>query len=158
MNNNDTINHNNVINNNLDTSNPTPRNQVVLLLDTSSSMDSEPIKELNADLRQFIQKTADNETISRSIELEVITFNSHADVIMAFAPICNMDRDPAPLIAQAPIAMGDAMRMTLKDLKAQRKLYRDNEISSYRPWVILMTDKKAVRQTLFGQLRLTLHP
>ena len=77
---------------------------------------------------------------------------------MPFAPICNMDRDPAPLIAQAHIAMGDAMRMMLKDLKTQRKLYRDNEISSYRPWVILMTDKKAVRQTLFGQLRLTLHP
>ena len=132
--------YNNDAINNLDISNPAPRCPVVLLLDTSSSMEGAPIRELNAGLHQFIQETADDEAASRSVELEVITFDSRADVAMQFTQICDVERDPAPLTAQGYTSMGAGMRLALSDLKARRKLYRDNGISSYRPWVILMTD------------------
>ena len=127
-------------NNNINTSNPTPRCPVVLLLDTSSSMEGTPIKELNDGLRQFIQDIADDEAASRSVELEVITFGSHANIVMPFATICDMERNPAPLTAQGHTSMGAGMRLTLDSLKSRRKRYRDNGISSYRPWVFLMTN------------------
>ena len=45
-----------------------------------------------------------------------------------------------PLMADGMTSMGAALSMAKKDLEARRKLYRNNGISSYRPWVILMTD------------------
>ena len=124
----------------LDTMNPAPRCPVVLLLDTSSSMYGAPINELNAGLKQFIQETADDEAAGMSVELEVITFDSSANVAMPFTPISDVDRNPAPLVASGCTSMGAALRMAKRDLQQRRQLYRNNGISSYRPWVVLMTD------------------
>ena len=124
----------------LDTMNPAPRCPVVLLLDTSSSMYGAPINELNAGLKQFIQETADDEAAGMSVELEVITFDSSANVAMPFTPISDVDRNPAPLVASGCTSMGAALRMAKRDLQQRRQLYCNNGISSYRPWVVLMTD------------------
>lgn len=126
--------------NTLDVSNPAPRCPVVLLLDTSSSMEGAPIDELNAGLKQFLRETAADEAASRSVELEVITFDDSADVAMPFTAIGDVEQDPAPLTATGCTAMGAGIRLALRDLKTRRRMYRDNGISSYRPWVILMTD------------------
>ena len=124
----------------LDTMNPAPRCPVVLLLDTSSSMYGAPINELNAGLKQFIQETADDEAAGMSVELEVITFDSSVNVAMPFTPISDVDRNPAPLVASGCTSMGAALRVAKRDLQQRRQLYCDNGISSYRPWVVLMTD------------------
>ena len=124
----------------LDTNNPAPRCPVVLLLDTSGSMWGNAINELNAGLKQFIQETANDEAASMSVELEVITFDSEANVVIPFTPISDVERDPSPLIANGMTAMGAGLALAYKDLQERRKLYRDNGISSYKPWVILMTD------------------
>lgn len=124
----------------LDTMNPAPRCPVVLLLDTSGSMCGAPINELNAGLRQFIMETANDEAASMSVELEVITFDCSANVAMPFTPIADVDRNPAPLVASGSTCMGEALRMAKHELQQRRQLYRKNGISSYRPWVVLMTD------------------
>ncbi len=127
-------------NNSLDEMNAAPRCPVVLLLDVSGSMYGAPIDELNQGLRQFIRETAEDEAASMSVELEVITFDSNANVAMPFTPICDVDRDPAPLVADGCTSMGAALRLATKDLKARRQMYRKSGISSYKPWVVLMTD------------------
>lgn len=126
--------------NTLDVSNPAPRCPVVLLLDTSSSMEGAPIDELNEGLKQFLRETAADEAASRSVELEVITFDSSANVAMPFTAIGDVDQNPAPLTAYGCTSMGAGIRLALRDLKARRKMYRNSGISSYRPWVVLMTD------------------
>lgn len=127
-------------NTNLDEMNPAPRCPVVLLLDTSSSMDGAPIDELNQGLRQFIQETSEDEAASMSVELEVITFDNSASVAMPFTPICDVERMPAPLVAGGMTSMGAALRLATKDLKNRRHAYRRAGVSSYKPWVVLMTD------------------
>ena len=117
----------------LDTNNPAPRCPVVLLLDTSGSMWGNAINELNAGLKQFIQETANDEAASMSVELEVITFDSEANVVIPFTPISDVERDPSPLIANGMTAMGAGLALAYKDLQERRKLYRDNGISSYKP-------------------------
>ncbi len=120
-------------NNSLDEMNAAPRCPVVLLLDVSGSMYGAPIDELNQGLRQFIRETAEDEAASMSVELEVITFDSNANVAMPFTPICDVDRDPAPLVADGCTSMGAALRLATKDLKARRQMYRKSGISSYKP-------------------------
>lgn len=123
-----------------DMSNPAPRCPVVLLLDISGSMCGTPISELNNGLRQFIRETSQDEVASMSVELEIITFDSQAQVLVPFSPITEVSERCADLKASGLTSMGQALELADKDLKQQRKLYRQNGISAYRPWVILMTD------------------
>lgn len=135
-----TMNKSRYDNSSLDETNSAPRCPVVLLLDISGSMSGAPINELNQGLQQFINETAEDEAASMSVELEVITFDSSANVAMPFTPICDVDRNPAPLVASGSTAMGAALDLAAKDLKTRRRMYRNAGISSYRPWVVLMTD------------------
>ncbi len=125
---------------NLDVSNPAPRCPVILLLDTSSSMYGVPITELNKALKQFLQETAADEAAGRSVELEVITFDSKVNVAMPFTTICDVQREPDDLIADGMTSMGSALRLAEQHLRERRRIYKDNGISAYRPWVVLMTD------------------
>lgn len=124
----------------LDTMNPAPRCPVTLLLDTSGSMSGQPIQELNAALCQFIQETSEDEAASMSVELEVITFDDTADIILPFTPISNVKRNTASLTTGGMTSMGAALNLAKSELEARRREYRNAGISSYKPWVILMTD------------------
>ncbi|MGN0867675.1 MAG: VWA domain-containing protein [Oligosphaeraceae bacterium] len=132
--------YNYAVDDTLDVNNPAPRCPVILLLDTSGSMAGAPIQELNQGLTQFIAETAEDEAASMSVELEVITFDSSASVFIPFTPISNVNRNPAPLNAWGATAMGAGLKMASKHLKERRKAYQQKGISSYKPWVILMTD------------------
>ena len=132
--------YNYAANDTLDVNNPAPRCPVILLLDTSGSMSGAPIQELNQGLRQFIAETAEDEAASMSVELEVITFDSAASVFLPFKPISSVDRNPDPLDAMGTTALGAGLNMASRHLKERRKAYQQKGISSYRPWVILMTD------------------
>ncbi|HEY3345901.1 MAG TPA: hypothetical protein VGJ97_13285 [Anaerolineaceae bacterium] len=54
--------------------NPEPRCPVVLVLDTSGSMNGAPIQELNEGLRQFAQGLAGDRLSSLRVEMAVVTF------------------------------------------------------------------------------------
>ena len=124
----------------LDTMNPAPRCPVVLLLDTSGSMCGQPIQELNAALCQFIRETSEDEAASMSVELEVITFDDSADIVLPFTPISNVRRNAVNLTAAGMTSMGAALGLAKGELENRRREYRNAGISSYRPWVVLMTD------------------
>lgn len=125
--------------NNLDVSNPAPRCPVVLLLDTSGSMQGAPINELNEGVRQFLRETANDEAASMSVELEIITFDNSARRSLPFSPIADVS-GVKDFYANGMTSMGAALHMATEDLKNRRKLYRKLGVSSYRPWVVLMTD------------------
>lgn len=131
---------NRYFNANLDLNNPAPRCPVILLLDTSGSMSGDPIKELNAGLKQFIQETSNDEAASMSVELEVITFDTQVNIAMPFTPICDVEKNPAPLTTYGSTSMGGALTLAADELKKRRQIYQDNGIPSYKPWVVLMTD------------------
>lgn len=125
--------------NTLDVSNPAPRCPVVLLLDTSGSMAGAPIDELNQGVLQFLEETRNDEAAGMSVELEVITFADRATRAIPFTPIARVNAPP-PFGAYGMTSMGAALRMATADLKSRRELYRRTGVSSYRPWVVLMTD------------------
>ncbi len=126
--------------NTLDVTNPAPRCPVVLLLDTSGSMSGAPIEELREGLRQFLRETSDDETASMSVELEVITFGGTANIVAPFAPVSDVSAAEPTLNATGMTPMGEALKLADQEIKARRRLYKSKGISSYKPWVILMTD------------------
>lgn len=139
---------------NLDVMNPAPRCPVTLLLDVSGSMSGQPISELNAALHQFIQETQADEAASMSVELEIITFGNTADVVQPFTPMAQVV-PPPDFNANGMTSMGAALRLAERDLKARRDLYSAQGISSYRPWIVLMTDggPNDNWKTIAGRLR-----
>lgn len=132
--------NNRYFDNSLNVSNPAPRCPVVLLLDVSGSMSGEPIRELNQGYRQFLQETMNDEAASMSVDLEVITFGNSVEVRQPFMPVSSVDPAPAALVADGLTPMGEAFKLASAHLKERRQKYRDNGISAYRPWVVLMTD------------------
>lgn len=123
---------------NLDVTNPAPRCPVVLLLDVSGSMEGEPLKELNAGVQQFFRETSDDETASMSVEAEVITYGGEVKIAVPFSPI--HEAVVPTLESNGCTPMGEALRLASKELSARRRLYKNQGIASYKPWVILMTD------------------
>ena len=124
----------------LDVTNPAPRCPVMLLLDTSGSMDDGPIEELREGLKQFLRETSDDETASMSVELEIITFGGGVKIAAPFAPVNVINDNPPCLNANGNTPLGEALTLASNELKERRRLYKSKGISSYKPWVILMSD------------------
>ncbi|MGC9527823.1 MAG: vWA domain-containing protein [Limnospira sp.] len=118
--------------------NPEPRCPCVLLLDTSASMQGEPIDALNEGLMTFRNDLSRDELAKKRVEIAVISFDNRVQIAQDFV---TADRfEPPILTAQGQTFMGTAIAEAL-DLIASRKAeYRSNGITYYRPWVFMITD------------------
>lgn len=121
----------------LDTSNPEPRCPCVLLLDTSGSMDGEPISELNAGLRVFKDNLFKDEVALMRVEISIITFGP-VNIVQDF--ITANDFTAPALDASGLTPMGEAINCALDNINERKKVYKKNGISYYRPWIFLITD------------------
>ena len=124
----------------IDTTNPAPRCPVVLLLDTSSSMAGEPIRELREGCQQFLQEILSDPTASMSVDLEIITFSSRANLVVPFSPVTSISINSKDFSADGYTSMGEALSLAMKELYFRRRTYRKFGLLSYKPWVVLMTD------------------
>jgi len=118
--------------------NSEPRCPVVLLLDSSASMEGDRISQLNAGVMTFKQEVERDPTASLRVEVAIISFSNSVSIIQDFITID--DFIPTQLSAKGLTAMGQAIEVALDMLEERRAIYRDNGIASYQPWVILITD------------------
>jgi uncharacterized protein YegL len=118
--------------------NPEPRCACVLLLDTSGSMQGEPIGQLNLGLRSFKDELAADTLASKRVEIAVITFGDGPQLVADFVEAANFE--PPQLTAGGMTPMGTAIRDALGRLTARKESYRSNGVAYYRPWVFLITD------------------
>ena len=98
--------------------NPEPRCPVILLLDTSGSMQGKPIQELNAGIEIFRDELMADSLASKRVEIAIVGFGP-VEVIQDF--VTSDYFDPPKLQARADTPMGSA-------------------IAYYRPWIFLITD------------------
>lgn len=131
--------------------NPEPRCPVVLLLDTSGSMNGTPIEELNRGLRAFEKALKDDHLASLRVEVAILTFGGEvslldvsgdgtdpADAGDAFVTV---DRfEPPVLRARGSTPMGRAVREGLDLIRQRKAIYKQNGIDYYRPWLFLLSD------------------
>lgn len=119
--------------------NPTARVPVALCLDTSGSMDGDPIAELNEGIHHLHASIYGDELARYAAEIAVVTFGSggvqtHRDFAQA---------TPAPdyhLDAGGLTPMGEAVNRALDLLDARKEAYKATGVDYYQPWLVLMTD------------------
>ena len=118
--------------------NPEPRCPCVLLLDTSRSMEGEPIAALSAGIRTFRDELVKDSLASRRVEVAVVTFDSTVEVLQDFVTADCFE--PPPLRAKGFTVMGTGIFTALNLIFERKILYRANGIAYYRPWVLMITD------------------
>ena len=123
--------------------NPTTRVPVCICLDTSHSMAGAPIRELNAGLQAFYDAINQDEIAQFSADVSIITFGNRGDkqvnVIREFSTLVNDTKAPT-LTANGCTPMGEAVNLALDMLEERKKMYKDNGVDYYQPWIVLMTD------------------
>lgn len=131
--------------------NPEPRCPVVLLLDTSGSMQGQAIQELNEGLRAFREAIQADRLASLRVEVAIVPFGGAVKPIDVRATT-SVDFDPAQpfvtvdnfeppfLLAHGDTPMGSAVRQGLQLLRQRKETYKAAGIDYFRPWMFLITD------------------
>jgi uncharacterized protein YegL len=112
----------------------------VLLLDTSGSMDGNRIAALNEGLKTLVHelRTDKDGLALRRADIAIVTFDSEVKVIQDFE---TADRFEAPrLTAQGLTFLGSGIMTALDMIKERKKVYKQNGILYYRPWLFILTD------------------
>ncbi len=125
------------------------RVSIVLLLDTSSSMDHSslphprPIEQLNAALERWAKVLHQDEALRYKAEIAIITFgkdgvNVQGDPDEPFTPAATFD--PPGLKAGGVTPMADAIREAFAIIQRRKKEIDGAGIPRVRPLVFLLTD------------------
>jgi uncharacterized protein YegL len=117
--------------------NPQPRVPVVLLLDTSGSMQGSPIAELNAGLVAFKEELISDSLASKRAEISVVTFGP----VQVHNPFMTADIfQPPHLQASGDTPMGAAIVKVLELVEERKQQIKASGVQYYRPWIFMITD------------------
>lgn len=115
---------------------------VCLCVDASYSMlQDKRMLHVNNGIRSFIQKSANDAYVCDSIDLCIITFSGRGvQVVQDFANVKSVAGHFQDIRPSGGTPMARAVRFALDKISRQRESYEAYGITSYRPWLILMSD------------------
>jgi uncharacterized protein YegL len=145
--------------------NPEPRCPCVLLLDVSASMaeivdnagqdlgynvqqDGKTYRAvsggvtrldlLNEGLRAYHTELMGDSLAAQRVEVSVITFGGTVQTVVPF--VTARDFTPPTLTANGETPMGAAILQAVEAVTERKKLYKQNGLHYYRPWIFFITD------------------
>lgn len=117
--------------------NPDRRCPVLLMLDTSGSMDGAKIDQLNRGFEQFKADVSRDLVALKRIEVAVVTFGP-VRIAQHFVPVDQLSLPQFTAHGDTP--MGQAVETGLKLLEDQKALYKQAGVPYFRPWAMLTSD------------------
>ncbi len=145
--------------------NPEPRCPCVLLLDVSGSMaqiisnagqslgytvqqDGKTyeavsggvarIDKVNEGLRAYQADLMSDPLAAQRVEVSVITFGSTVQTVCPF--VSASEFIPPTLVAKGETPMGEAILKAIDAVDERKRLYKQNALHFYRPWIFFITD------------------
>lgn len=115
-----------------------PHLACVLLLDTSISMEGQPIESLNNAINMFKTATCMDELAQKRVDVAIVEFNSSARIVQPFVPISRME--PVHMHADGCTSMGAGINLAIDLVKERTRLYAQLGTPRYAPWIIMITD------------------
>jgi uncharacterized protein YegL len=115
-----------------------PQVATVLLVDTSSSMSGDKIRQLNDGLRFFKDDVSSNPLARKRVEVSVVSFGGAVTIEHPFSAID--DFDPPMLKADGDTPMGESILQAVDLIKGRKQVYREVGTDYYRPWIFMVTD------------------
>lgn len=118
--------------------NPEPRCASLLILDVSSSMTGDRIRQLQDGLTVYKDELVGDGLARKRVEVAVVTFGGVVTTLQNFV---TADAFTPPMLSvDGDTPMGQAVVAGLALLDQRKLEYRNNGIGYYRPWVFLITD------------------
>ena len=145
--------------------NPEPRCPCVLLLDTSGSM-SEIVSNtgrdlgyttqvdgqtyravsggvtridlVNEGLRAYQTDVTSDPLAAQRVEVSVVTFGGTVQTVCPF--VTTSQFTPPTLVASGETPMGAAILQAIEAVTERKRLYKQNGLHFYRPWIFFITD------------------
>ena len=118
--------------------NPEQRCLCILVLDTSRSMEGEPIAALNRGLQVFREELLQVALARKRVEVAVVAFGAAVEVVQDFVTV-DAFRPPV-LQARGETPLGAGVLLALDCLEVRKARCRANGVPYSRPWVFLITD------------------
>lgn len=118
--------------------NPEPRVPCILLLDVSSSMEGDPINQLNQGLIAYKDELTADSLATKRVETAIVSFGTDVKTVCDFTTAANFY--PPTLEAYGMTSMGAAVHQAIDMLEERKQTYKANGIAYYRPWLFLITD------------------
>lgn len=115
----------------------------IFLVDTSYSMnypkEAPAIDQINESMKLFKQQVLGSGIENHEIEIAVISFGgTEPKVVSDFCSIS--DWEPPVLTASGTTPLGRALELAIKMAGKKAREYKKEDIPSYPPWLIVMTD------------------
>ena len=113
---------------------------ICFCLDTSGSMQGDPIKQLNMGLQNFMSSIKANDDTRSATDIAIITFGSSVDIVLPFGRISKDKRLPDIQASTSLTPIGEGVLTALELLNARKLGYRELGIKYFQPWIVVITD------------------
>ena len=115
-----------------------PKLPVVLLIDTSKSMQGNAINELNTALMAFKEEILGDPILANRLEVSIVAFDDDARVERGFDLITTESNFPT-LVAAGQTNIVAGINKAIEVLEARKAFYKTNVEAFYRPFIVLFT-------------------
>ena len=113
---------------------------ICFCLDTSGSMQGDPIRQLNMGLQNFMSSIRANDDTRSATDISIITFGSSVEIVLPFGRIGKEKKLPEIQASTSLTPIGEGVLTALELLNARKEGYKELGIKYYQPWIVVITD------------------
>lgn len=115
---------------------------VYLLLDTSGSMNGEPIQAVNVGLQSLLSSLRSDPHALDTVYISIITFDKEVKDFLPLTELAEVQLEEITCPKSGPTHLGEALDMVYKKVKKEVKLSTCDQKGDWMPLLFIMTDGK----------------